>query len=59
MRHCETLHYHCSQPKVYPRIKFVSKSFIPRRKVEVDYQKTNLNRHIYKSGFIFLNKKLK
>ena len=64
MRHCETLHYHCSHnPRYIAELNNALRQIgmFPKEKVEVDlilkdeFKETSL----YKSGFIFLNKKVK
>ncbi len=64
MRHCETLHYHCSHnPRYITELNNALRQIgmFPEEKVEVDlilkndFKETSL----YKSGFIFLNKKVK
>ncbi len=64
MRHCETLHYHCSyNPRYITELNNALRQIgmFPEEKVEVDlilkdeFKETSL----YKSGFIFLNKKVK
>ena len=64
MRHCETLHYHCSHnPRYITELNNALRQIgmFPEEKVEVDlilkdeFKETAL----YKSGFIFLNKKVK
>ncbi len=64
MRHCETLHYHCSHnPRYITELNNALRQIgmFPDEKVEVDlilkddFKETSL----YKSGFIFLNKKVK
>lgn len=64
MRHCETLHYHCSHnPRYITELNNALRQIgmFPEEKVEVDlilkdeFKETAL----YRSGFIFLNKKVK
>ena len=64
MRHCETLHYHCSHnPRYITELNNALRQIgmFPEEKVEVDlflkddFKQTSL----YKNGFIFLNKKVK
>ena len=64
MRHCETLHYHCSHnPRYITELNNALRQIgmFPEEKVEVDlilkdeFKETKL----YKNGFIFLNKKVK
>ena len=64
MRFCETLHYHCSHnPRYITELNNALRQIgmFPEEKVEVDlilkdeFKETTL----YKSGFIFLNKKVK
>ncbi len=64
MRFCETLHYHCSHnPSYIAELNNALRQIgiFPEKKVEVDlilkdeFKKTSL----YKSGFIFLNEKVK
>ncbi|ANW96257.1 type III restriction endonuclease [Wenyingzhuangia fucanilytica] len=64
MRHCETLHYHCSHnPRYITELNNALRQIgmFPEEKVEVDlilkdeFKETSL----YKNGFIFLNKKVK
>ena len=64
IRHCETLHYHCSHnPRYIAELNNALRQIgmFPEEKVEVDlilkdeFKETAL----YRSGFIFLNKKVK
>jgi len=64
MRHCETLHYHCSHnPRYIQELNTALRQIglFPEERVEVDlilkddFKETSL----YKNGFIFLNKKVK
>lgn len=64
LRVCETLHYHCSHnPRYITELNIALRQMglFPEEKVEVDlilkdeFKET----HLYKNGFIFLNKKVK
>ncbi|MGY0426302.1 MAG: DEAD/DEAH box helicase family protein, partial [Polaribacter sp.] len=64
LRNCETLHYHCSHnPRYIQELNSALRQIglFPEEKIEVDlilkdeFKETSL----YKSGFIFLNKKVK
>ncbi len=64
MRHCETLHYHCSHnPRYITELNNALRQIgmFPEEKVEVDLilKDEFKDTPLYKSGFIFLNKKVK
>lgn len=64
MRHCETLHYHCSHnPRYIQELNSALRQIglLPEEKVEVDLilKDEFKDTPLYKNGFIFLNKMVK